>query len=496
MYSWGLGSDGQLGHGTILSFPYPKAIESWKDRKKVTQLSCGHRFSVILCKNGTVWTFGSSSHGELGHGNTASKTNPTPIKDMEAGAEVSCGYVHSLLRTKTGGKLFYSHYIFPKLVIFNKTKQKPPEVYSWGSGDKGKLGHGNTSDQRTPKLVESLRGKHIRKISAGFFHSLAVSELGNVYSWGKGNKGRLGHGDEEDKNFPQLISQLVGRQVSNIAAGYSHSFACTVNGSVFSWGSNSHAQLGSSSLEHFLSPIPVEFTFSPKQITCWTTYSLALSCLCLFFLFLFLLPPIFLFLYLSFLYLSLPFLSLSLYSLFPFLYLSFVNYRSSLSFSPFSRPFSNSFFFPPLADNSLYIWGCCNNGQLGSNTTKALTPLLLQLAETKQFVLFPSLSLSISFSLPPSPFPSVPFSPLLSNSPSFLPSPIYLLPFLLHASPCPYMSLCLQIPGARIGRTKQQWKFFSFQFSWKKRAIKIRKFRKWKPGRQKDAAGIRAGKRF
>src|SRR3990167_6128697 len=253
--------------------------------------------------------------------------------------------------------------------------------------------------------------------------------------------------------------------------------------------------------------------------------------------FLFLLPPIFLFLYLSFLYLSLPFLSLSLYSLFPFLispsyislcslplslllisfsslplslpflslslyslfpflYLSFVNYRSSLSFSPFSRPFSNSFFFPPLADNSLYIWGCCNNGQLGSNTTKALTPLLLQLAETKQFVLFPSLSLSISFSLPPSPFPSVPFSPLLSNSPSFLPSPIYLLPFLLHASPCPYMSLCLQIPGARIGRTKQQWKFFSFQFSWEKRAIKIRKFRKWKPGRQKDAAGIRAGKRF
>ena len=374
MYSWGLGSDGQLGHGTILSFPYPKAIESWKDRKKVTQLSCGHRFSVILCKNGTVWTFGSSSHGELGHGNTASKTNPTPIKDMEAGAEVSCGYVHSLLRTKTGGKLFYSHYIFPKLVIFNKTKQKPPEVYSWGSGDKGKLGHGNTSDQRTPKLVESLRGKHIRKISAGFFHSLAVSELGNVYSWGKGNKGRLGHGDEEDKNFPQLISQLVGRQVSNIAAGYSHSFACTVNGSVFSWGSNSHAQLGSSSLEHFLSPIPVEFTFSPKQITCWTTYSLALSCLCLFFLFLSILPlslfipPIFLFLYLSFLYLSLPFLSLplyslfpflylsflylslpflslSLYSLFPFLYISFVNYRSSLSFSPFSRPFSNSFFF-------------------------------------------------------------------------------------------------------------------------------------------------------
>ena len=68
------------------------------------QISCGHRFSVVLCKNGTVWTFGSSSHGELGHGNTACKTNPTLIKDMEDGAEISCGYVHSLLRTKTGGK--------------------------------------------------------------------------------------------------------------------------------------------------------------------------------------------------------------------------------------------------------------------------------------------------------------------------------------------------------------------------------------------------------
>ncbi len=67
------------------------------------------------------------------------------------------------------------------------------QVFSWGDGDYGKLGHGNTSTQKYPKLIQGvLLGKVAVCVSAGYRHSACVTEDGQLYTWGEGDYGRLG----------------------------------------------------------------------------------------------------------------------------------------------------------------------------------------------------------------------------------------------------------------------------------------------------------------
>ena len=73
-------------------------------------------------------------------------------------------------------------------------------------GDYGKLGHGNTVTQKVPKQVLGpLAGKVVVFISAGYRHSAAVTDDGSLYTWGEGDFGRLGHGDSQSRFLPTRV---------------------------------------------------------------------------------------------------------------------------------------------------------------------------------------------------------------------------------------------------------------------------------------------------
>lgn len=61
-----------------------------------------------------------------------------------------------------------------------------------------------------PKVIEALRGKKVVKVAAGGAHSAAVTADGELYTWGKGRYGRLGHGDSDDQLRPKLVDALKG----------------------------------------------------------------------------------------------------------------------------------------------------------------------------------------------------------------------------------------------------------------------------------------------
>lgn len=69
------------------------------------------------------------------------------------------------------------------------------EVFSWGSGVNYQLGTGNAHIQKLPCKVDSLHGSVVKLVSAAKFHSVAVTSRGEVYTWGFGRGGRLGHPD-------------------------------------------------------------------------------------------------------------------------------------------------------------------------------------------------------------------------------------------------------------------------------------------------------------
>ena len=116
------------------------------------------------------------------------------------------------------------------------------EVYSWGCGDAGRLGHGGDEDEIAPRRVEALQA--VAGISAGNFHSAAWSAEGAMWTWGDGTSGQLGHGNGNDQFVPCLVEALAGKKVVGVAAGHWHTVAWTDTGQLLTWGLDNHGQLG------------------------------------------------------------------------------------------------------------------------------------------------------------------------------------------------------------------------------------------------------------
>ena len=89
------------------------------------------------------------------------------------------------------------------------------------------MGQGNERDKFTPLCVTLLRGLKVIQVACGDYHTAALIETGEVYTWGKGAEGRLGHGDEDDQFQPRLVTALTGIQVTFIDCGYVSSAAVT-----------------------------------------------------------------------------------------------------------------------------------------------------------------------------------------------------------------------------------------------------------------------------
>ncbi len=81
-------------------------------------------------------------------------------------------------------------------------------------------------------------------MSAGGLHSLALTADGAVWCWGWGDNGQLGHGDQETQLLPKKVEACAGRRAAAASAGAYHSLARTADGAVFTWGKGEDARLG------------------------------------------------------------------------------------------------------------------------------------------------------------------------------------------------------------------------------------------------------------
>jgi alpha-tubulin suppressor-like RCC1 family protein len=129
------------------------------------------------------------------------------------------------------------------------------KVYSWGNGGLDcirqlGLGDGDGSDTdhvdcSSPQLITALLGKRERAVAAGRYTSVAMTDTGALYTWGRSRSGNLGHGDLRDRNVPTLVQGLNGIRVVAVSAHEQHTLALTAVGSVYAFGKG--AGLGSSS---------------------------------------------------------------------------------------------------------------------------------------------------------------------------------------------------------------------------------------------------------
>ncbi|XP_048506982.1 E3 ubiquitin-protein ligase HERC2 isoform X2 [Athalia rosae] len=226
VYSWGNGDGGRLGHGDNASYDEPKIIEALID-KKITTVVCGSTYSAALSANGDLYTWGRGNYGRLGHGNSDDISVPTLVAALSGHkvVNVACGSGDSQTLCVTDSGI----------------------VFSWGDGDYGKLGRGGSDGIKTPKIVDKLSDVNVVKVFCGGQFSAALTAYGEVYTWGKGDAYRLGHGNEEHVRFPKLVEGLKGKKVKDLAVGNVHVLALIEDQLVYGWGRNDYGQIAPTS---------------------------------------------------------------------------------------------------------------------------------------------------------------------------------------------------------------------------------------------------------
>ena len=119
-------------------------------------------------------------------------------------------------------------------------------MFSWGSGQYGALGFGDTNDVSAPKLLEIDIGitQQVQKVACGKMHSMCLTTKKQVFTWGQGCYGKLGHGNEDDYFQPKEVSTLTNLRTIDISAGDAHSAAITQNKRLYIWGNGFYGRLG------------------------------------------------------------------------------------------------------------------------------------------------------------------------------------------------------------------------------------------------------------
>lgn len=226
VFSWGAGGDGRLGHGNVHHVRAPKRVRALKERG-VRAIAAGYESSLALTHDGVVFSWGRGALGQLGHGGNPepqSEWRPRVVTALEGTpiAAIAAGNKRCLALGRGG------------------------RVFSWGDGSDGQLGHGDDQHLDLPRQVEALADLEIAAVVAGASHSFAITTDGKLYSWGAGQCGRLGHGDEESVKVPKKVEALERDkiEVRSVAGGAFHSLCLDQNGGVHGWGDGDGASLG------------------------------------------------------------------------------------------------------------------------------------------------------------------------------------------------------------------------------------------------------------
>lgn len=236
IFSWGEESGGRLGHGVDADVSHPKLIDSLSNTN-IELVACGEHHTCAVTLSGELYTWGDGAFnfGLLGHGNNVSHWVPKRVNGPLEGIHVSyisCGPWHTAVVTSSG------------------------QLYTFGDGTFGVLGHGDRKSVSIPREVESLRGLRTVRAACGVWHTAAVVEVmvgnsgasncssGKLFTWGDGDKGRLGHGDKEAKLVPTCVAALVEPNFCQVACGHSITAALATSGHVYTMGSPVYGQLG------------------------------------------------------------------------------------------------------------------------------------------------------------------------------------------------------------------------------------------------------------
>ncbi|CAI9096909.1 OLC1v1033170C2 [Oldenlandia corymbosa var. corymbosa] len=250
IFTWGYGGFGALGHSVYHRELSPRLVEGpWG--QEICSIATSGAHTAAITNSGELYTWGrDEGDGRLGLGpgrgpnETGGLSVPTKVKALPvAVAAVSCGGFCTMALTEQG------------------------QLWNWGANSNYELGRGDKLGGWKPQPIPSLLDICIVQIASGGYHSLALTDKGEVLSWGHGGHGQLGHSSIANHKIPTRIEALANERVIHIACGGSSSAAITDEGKLYTWGNAKDCQLGISGLpEVQSSPVEVKFLMEDGSI--------------------------------------------------------------------------------------------------------------------------------------------------------------------------------------------------------------------------------------
>jgi alpha-tubulin suppressor-like RCC1 family protein len=248
---------GQLGNNSSTNSPVPVAVNTQAGvsalyGKRVVAISAGFGYTLALCSDGTVATWGENGEGELGDGTTTNRPVPVLV-NTTAGVSALAG--KKVVAIAAGG-------------YHNLALCSDGTLAAWGWNPAGQVGDGTTTDRHVPVLVNTapglsaLAGKTVVAVAGGDDTSLALCSDGTVAAWGDGGDGELGNNSFNNTNVPVAVdtsagSALQGKTVVAIAAGSWHNLALCSDGTLAAWGIDFDGELGDNTTTGDDMPRPV-----------------------------------------------------------------------------------------------------------------------------------------------------------------------------------------------------------------------------------------------
>nr|XP_040125127.1 serine/threonine-protein kinase Nek8 isoform X7 [Ictidomys tridecemlineatus] len=233
--TFGSGSNGCLGHGSLTDISQPTIVEALLGYEMV-QVACGASHVLALSTERELFAWGRGDGGRLGLGTRESHSCPQQVLvplGLEA-QRVVCGIDSSMILTVPGRALACGSNRFNKLGL-----------------DHHSLGEESVPHQQveealtfTPLGSAPLDREPLLSVDLGTAHSAAVTASGDCYTFGSNQHGQLGTNARRGSRAPCRVQGLEGIKMVTVACGDAFTVAIGAEGEVYSWGKGARGRLG------------------------------------------------------------------------------------------------------------------------------------------------------------------------------------------------------------------------------------------------------------
>eukprot|EP00929_Paragymnodinium_shiwhaense_P001429 TRINITY_DN101669_c0_g1_i1.p1 TRINITY_DN101669_c0_g1~~TRINITY_DN101669_c0_g1_i1.p1 ORF type:complete len:1071 (-),score=245.34 TRINITY_DN101669_c0_g1_i1:172-3384(-) len=187
----------------------------------IRQIAIGEKHLLVLTMDGRVYSRGVAMYGSAGHGGAKDIPEFKPVPGLQ----------NRNVRFVAAGP------------YFSIAVTQEADVFSWGQSFNCESGLVSKVDA-VPRFAPAVTPFRVTQVSCGQAHVLACTEMQQCVAWGENTCGQLGVGQKSKPTYKPQVIDAIPSQVALVSAGWAHSLAVGVDGRAYSWGLNSHGQLG------------------------------------------------------------------------------------------------------------------------------------------------------------------------------------------------------------------------------------------------------------